>query len=74
MSTYGIPCTIRITDRMYFTIATLCGQTHMGMTNTDDLQICTRRALDHASQCEACAQRWQVLSTPGTFVSTGEVD
>lgn len=70
----GTLVTVRSLDEMYHHVTTLCGQGWSGMVATDDLAIQVRRALDHAAGCAACARRWKVLTTPGTFVSTVEVD
>jgi hypothetical protein len=66
-----VPVSVYTTDGVLPTFAavTLCGASWPGMTNTADLEIVMRRALDHAESCARCAQRWEQLNEPGTIVT-----
>jgi hypothetical protein len=41
-------------DLLHHVVKTPCGESWVGITTSDDLQIQVRRALDHVSTCEQC--------------------
>lgn len=55
-----------------FAVRALCGRSWSGMTNTPDLEINMRRALQHAEDCDACIDRWALLNTPGVIAAVVE--
>ena len=66
-----VPVSVYTTDGVLPTFAavTLCGASWPGMTNTPDLEIVMRRALDHAESCVRCLKRWEQLNQPGTIIA-----